>query len=60
MFFIRIFNDYFKGQFIDNFHEKRFQLLKNDFNVYECDSIQCQIHFQKKTIQLNVNDFFVL
>lgn len=41
---------------MENVDEKRFQLLKTNFSVSECDAIQCQVTFENRTITLNSNE----
>ena len=44
-----------RGEILENIDEKRFQLLKNSFSVYESEGIICQITFENRKIRLNVN-----
>ncbi|CAF1656449.1 unnamed protein product, partial [Adineta ricciae] len=45
-----------RGERIENLDEKRIELLRNHFNVYESEGIQCQLTFQNKTISLNSSE----
>ena len=41
---------------MDNIDEKRIELLRTKFSVYEAEGIQCQITFQYQTITLKSTD----
>ena len=43
---------------MENIDEKRIQLLRTKFFIYESEEIICQLTFQKKTITLNVTFLF--
>ena len=45
---------FFKGEKMDNLDEKHLNMLRNHLSVYEVDSIQCQLMFEKQTIVLDV------
>ncbi|CAF3497440.1 unnamed protein product [Adineta steineri] len=42
-----------RGETMENIDEKRIELLRKKFLVYESEAIQCQLTFQNKTITLN-------
>ncbi|CAF4311774.1 unnamed protein product [Rotaria sp. Silwood2] len=44
------------GEYLDNIDEKRIELLRTKFFVYEAEGIQCQLTFQYRTITLNSTD----
>ena len=48
----------FQGERIENADEKRIELLRTKFIVYEAEGIQCQLTFQNRTVTLNVIDLF--
>lgn len=45
---------------MENIDEKRIELLRNSFSVYESQQIQCQLIFQNKTITLNVRFYLCI
>ncbi|CAF1040266.1 unnamed protein product [Rotaria sordida] len=42
-----------RGESMKNIDEKRIELLRKQFSIYEAEGIQCQLTFQNKTITLN-------
>ncbi|CAF4077045.1 unnamed protein product, partial [Rotaria sordida] len=42
-----------RGEKMENLHEKHVEMLRTNLSVYEVDSIQCQLTFQKTTITLD-------
>ncbi|CAF1439050.1 unnamed protein product [Adineta steineri] len=42
-----------RGEYLENIDEKRLDLLRKNFSVYESEGIQCEITFQYRTITLD-------
>ncbi|CAF4423361.1 unnamed protein product, partial [Adineta steineri] len=42
-----------RGEYLENIDEKRLDLLRKNFSVYESEGIQCEIAFQYRTITLD-------